>query len=67
MSAMVMPQQAWKPSAADLSAGLCPLWWTVGPSGTLAVLFVDRRHLKQIPYIKGWLAGSPTSRSRACS
>ncbi|WP_155369983.1 hypothetical protein [Catellatospora vulcania] len=59
MSAIAVPQMVWEPSAADLSAGRCPLWWTVGPSGALAVLFVDRRHLRQVPYIKGWVGLIP--------
>ena len=59
MSATVAMQKVWEPSMADLSAGRCPLWWTVGPSGALAVLLVDRRHLRQIPYIKGWVGWIP--------
>ncbi|WP_200211133.1 hypothetical protein [Micromonospora coerulea] len=52
-------QKVWEPSTTDLSAGRRPLWWTVGPSGTLAVLFVDRRQLEQISYIKGWVGWVP--------
>jgi hypothetical protein len=59
VSATVAMQKVWEPSAADLSAGRCPLWWTVGPSGALAVLHVDRRRLMQIPYIKGWVGWIP--------
>jgi hypothetical protein len=52
-------QEVWTPSAADLRWGR-PLWWTVSPSGELAVLLVHRRHLDRIRYIKGWVGWYPT-------
>ncbi|MEU7826234.1 hypothetical protein [Catellatospora sp. NPDC049133] len=58
MSATFKMQTEFEPVADDLAAGR-PLWWTVGPSGELAVLFVDRRHLEHVPYIKGWVGWIP--------
>lgn len=52
-------QAVWKPSAADMRLWGRPLWWTVGPSGDLAVMFVSQRHLRQLSYIAGWLAWVP--------
>ncbi|MEO3746932.1 hypothetical protein [Plantactinospora sp. B5E13] len=47
-------QVVWEPSATGLSQERRPLWWTVGPSGELGVLFVDRRRLTKISYVRGW-------------
>ena len=48
-------EQVWKPSAADPQPKGRPLWWTIGPAGELAVLFVRRKHLSHVAYIAGWL------------
>ncbi|MEV6432529.1 hypothetical protein [Nocardia sp. NPDC051463] len=49
----------WRLSATDASRGLQALWWSVGPDGELAVLLVDRRHLKRSEYITGWVGWWP--------
>lgn len=59
MSAAIGVQKVWRPSIADLWDGLRPLWWTVGPSGELAVLLVHRRQLRSSRYVKGWVGWSP--------
>jgi hypothetical protein len=54
--------QVWKPSGDVTRLKGQPLWWTVGPSGELAVLFVRRRHLTRHRYPAGWvgwLVGPP--------
>lgn len=48
-------QQVWRPSAGAPHPKGQPLWWTVGPAGELAVLFVRRRHLTHTPCIAGWI------------
>ncbi|MGI5151468.1 hypothetical protein ACQEVC_34735 [Plantactinospora sp. CA-294935] len=55
----VAMQQVWKPAAADTRLWGRPLWWTVGPSQELAVLFVSERQLSQSPYIAGWVGWGP--------
>ncbi|MEV6205629.1 hypothetical protein [Kitasatospora sp. NPDC051914] len=59
MSTVVGTQKVWRPPAADRRAGWCPLWWTAGPAGELAVLLVHRRHLRRSRYVKGWVGRSP--------
>ncbi|MEN3615859.1 hypothetical protein AAH979_41025 [Plantactinospora sp. ZYX-F-223] len=59
MSVVFAMRKVWVPSTTDLSGERRPLWWTVGPSGALAVLFVERRQLKKISYIKGWVGWVP--------
>lgn len=48
-------QTVWRPSVRDLWAGLRPLWWTAGPAGELAVMFVQRKYLRRSRYVKGWV------------
>lgn len=52
-------QRVWKPSVTELRAGRRPLWWTVGPTGELAVLLVHRQYLRRSRYIKGWVGWGP--------
>ena len=59
VSAGVGMQRVWRPPAADRWAGRRPLWWTVGPTGELAVLFVHRTSLRRRRYPKGWVGWRP--------
>ena len=59
MVSTVDAQRVWKPSVAELWAGRRPLWWTVGPTGELAVLLVHRQCLRRSRYVKGWVGWGP--------
>ncbi|MDT0573791.1 hypothetical protein RM704_41190 [Streptomyces sp. DSM 3412] len=52
-------QRVWKPSVTERWAGRRPLWWTVGPTGELAVLLVHRQYLRRSRYVKGWVGWRP--------
>ncbi|KOV01258.1 hypothetical protein ADK91_23850 [Streptomyces sp. XY511] len=51
----------WSLPTEDSRAGWRALWWSVGPSGELAVVLVQERHLRRSPYIKGWVGWSVTA------
>lgn len=53
-------EQVWRPSVADLRPKGRPLWWTIGPAGELAVLFVRRKYLSRFSSIAGWVGWIPT-------
>lgn len=55
MVSTVDVQTVWKLSVTELWAGRRPLWWTVGPTGELAVLLVHRQNLRRSRYVKGWV------------
>lgn len=45
----------WSLPPEDARAGRRALWWTVGPSGELAVMLVHQRNLHRSPYVRGWV------------
>lgn len=49
---------AWSVPPEDARAGWRALCWTVGPSGVLAVMLVQERHLRHSPHVKGWVGWS---------
>ncbi|GAA1635429.1 hypothetical protein [Actinoplanes couchii] len=55
----IATHHVWRPSAGDPLPKGKPLWWTAGPAGELAVLFVRRRFLTHTPYLAGWIGWGP--------
>lgn len=55
----VAAQRVWEPAGTDIRLWGRPLWWTAGPSGDLAVLFVDQKRLAGPSSIAGWLGWMP--------
>ncbi|MFI6586804.1 hypothetical protein [Embleya sp. NPDC050493] len=61
MATAIVVRKVWRPAFADLrGARRRALWWSVGPSGELAVLLVHRRHLRRSRYVKGWMGWTPS-------
>lgn len=52
------PPVVWSLPPEDARVGRRALCWSVGPSGALAVLLVQERHLRHFPQVKGWVGWS---------